>query len=75
MLIDITLLSVESDHRRAVLLSDAENFRLARLARTARRAVTAPICPPRPPSRAADRHERNESDRDDGPKRRYAVSR
>jgi hypothetical protein len=37
MLIDASLLTIESDHRRAALLADAENFRLARLARRFRR--------------------------------------
>jgi hypothetical protein len=82
MLIDISHMSAESDHRRATLLADAQNFRLARLARAARRArsrvVTPPTDPPRTPQAAdaaPDRSERTGSPRNDDAERRYAVSR
>jgi hypothetical protein len=74
--------SARSDQRRATLLADAENFRLARLARAARRArnrvVTPPTDRPRTPPVAAaapDRPERTGCPRDDDAERRYAVSR
>jgi hypothetical protein len=82
MLIDIPHLSAESDHRRAAMLADAENFRLVRLARAARRArnriVTPPTDPPRTPQEAdaaPDRSEHTGSPRNDDAERRYAVSR
>jgi hypothetical protein len=76
MLIDVPHLMTESDQRRAALLADAENFRLARLARTARRArrraARPPSGPPRPPEVTSDR---SGTIRNDGGERRYAVSR
>ena len=45
MLIDISHLSAESDHRRTTLIADAENFRLTRLARAARRARSRDATP------------------------------
>jgi hypothetical protein len=68
MLIDISHLSTESEHRRAALLADAENFRLARLVRQARRRHrdVPGSGPPRP-----DRSRRS----NDEAERRYAVSR
>jgi hypothetical protein len=78
MFIDFSSLSGESDRRRAALLADADNFRLARLARAARRArdrtVTPPADPPRPPE-AADRSRLTGSPRNDDADRRCAVSR
>jgi hypothetical protein len=68
MLIDISHLSTESEHHRAELLADAENFRLARLVRKAgrRRRRDAPRSDPPQPDRAP---------RNDEAERRYAVSR
>jgi hypothetical protein len=68
MFADFANMSAQADHRRAELLADAENFRLARLVRRAgrrRRPDTAPSDPPQPgPASHNDRAER-----------RYAVSR
>jgi hypothetical protein len=67
MLIDIALLTTEAEHRRADLLADAENYRLARLVRRARRnrRETPRSDPPQPHTAA----------RNDDAERRYAVSR
>lgn len=67
MFIDILHVSTESEHHRAALLADAENYRLARLARRARRSrrVSPRSDPPQP-----DRPQHN-----DEAERRYAVSR
>jgi hypothetical protein len=73
MLIDISHLSTQSEHHRAELLADAENFRLARLVRKAgrrRRRSTPRSDPPQP-----DRSERSSAQRNDEAERRYAVSR
>lgn len=82
MLIDITHLAVEADHRRAAMLADAENFRLTRLVRAARRARSGtatprsdPPGPPRAAGRATDRSGRNDAPRNDDAERRHAVSR
>jgi hypothetical protein len=68
MLIDISHLSAESEHRRAALLADAENFRLARLVRKAgrRRRRDVPRSDPPQPDPAP---------RNDEAERRCAVSR
>jgi hypothetical protein len=73
MLIDISHLSTQSEHHRAALLADAENFRLARLVRKAgrRRRWFAQRGGPPPP----DRSERSSARRNDDAERRYAVSR
>ena len=67
MLIDISLLAAESESRRAALLADAENYRLARLVRQARRRRrdTPRSDPPQPDG----------APRNDDAERRYAVSR
>jgi hypothetical protein len=68
MLIDISHLSTQSEHHRAELLADAENFRLARLVRKAgrrRRRDTPRSDPPQPAG----------APRNDEAERRYAVSR
>jgi hypothetical protein len=73
MLIDISHLSAQSEHHRAELLADAENFRLARLVRKAgrrRRRNTPRSDPPE-----SDRSERSSAQRNDEAERRYAVSR
>jgi hypothetical protein len=75
MLIDIPHVSAEAEQRRASLLADAENFRLARLARAARRAVKPPSDPPGRASEAPDRSERNGATRNDEAERRYLVPR
>jgi hypothetical protein len=82
MLIDISHLATESEQRRAALLADAENFRLARLVRQARRrrkdtAQSDPPQPDRPASdrSASDRSGRTAARRNDDAERRYAVSR
>jgi hypothetical protein len=68
MLIDISHLSTQSEHHRAELLADAENFRLARLVRQARRRRrdTPRSDPPPQP---------DPTSRNDSAERRYAVSR
>ena len=75
MLIDTSHLAVESDHRRAAMLADAENFRLARLARQARRRLRdAPRSdPPRAPEHG--RSAPSPAQRNDHAERRYAVPR
>jgi hypothetical protein len=73
MLIDIALLTTEAEHRRADLLADAENYRLARLVRQARRrrrVDTPQGDPPQP-----DRSGRTGARSNDDAERRYAVSR
>jgi hypothetical protein len=67
MLIDFSHLSTESENRRAALLADAENYRLARLVRQARRRRrgTPRSDPPQPDG----------ASRNDDAERRYAVSR
>ncbi|TWF78255.1 hypothetical protein FHX44_114175 [Pseudonocardia hierapolitana] len=71
MLIDISHLTTESESRRAALLADAENYRLARLARRARRRRDTPRGDP--PQR--DRSEPGGTPRNHEAGRRYAVSR
>jgi hypothetical protein len=66
MLIDISLMATESESRRAALLADAENYRLARLVRRARRLRDTPRSDPPQPDGAP---------RNDEAERRYAVSR
>lgn len=67
MLIDISYLAAESENRRAALLADAENFRLARLVRrAARRRRDTPRSDPPQPDRAP---------RNDDADRRCVVSR
>jgi hypothetical protein len=65
--IDISHVSTESETRRAALLADAENYRLARLVRQARRRrrETPRGGPPHP----------DPAVRNDEAERRYAVSR
>jgi hypothetical protein len=78
MLIDISHLATESEQRRAALLADAENFRLAQLARKARRRRlrdTPRSDPPQPDSSGSDRSGRTGARRNDDAERRYAVSR
>jgi hypothetical protein len=67
MFTDLTTLSAQSEHHRAELLADAENFRLARLVRQARRRrrETPRSDPPQP----------GPEPRNDGAERRYAMSR
>ncbi|QYN35148.1 hypothetical protein K1T35_43595 [Pseudonocardia sp. DSM 110487] len=67
MFTDLSSLSAQSEHHRAELLADAENFRLARLVRQARRRrpETPRSHPPQP----------DPSSRNDSAERRYAVSR
>jgi hypothetical protein len=67
MLIDISLMATESESRRAALLADAENYRLARLVRQARRR--------RRDTPRSDPPERDPAPRNDEAERRYAVSR
>jgi hypothetical protein len=77
MLIDFSHLSTQSEHHRAELLADAENFRLARLVRKAgrrRRRSTPPSDPPQQAD-APDRSGRSSAQRNDEAERRYAVSR
>ncbi|GAA0934020.1 hypothetical protein [Pseudonocardia zijingensis] len=66
MFIDYNHLTAESELRRAALLADAENYRLARLARRARSVRVEPSRGD-PPARAT-------ADNDEA-ERRYAVSR
>lgn len=67
MFTDLATLSTQSEHHRAELLADAENFRLARLVRQARRRrrETPRSHPPQP----------DPASRNDSAERRYAVSR
>jgi hypothetical protein len=74
VLIDISHLSAESESRRAALLADAENYRLARLARLAHRSRGRRDTPRGDPPRR-DRSEPNGTPRNDEAERRYAVSR
>ena len=77
MLIDISHLSTQSEHHRAELLADAENFRLARLVRKAgrrRRRNTPRSDPPQSDRSGSDRSERSSAQRNDEAERRYAVS-
>jgi hypothetical protein len=67
MLIDIAHVSTESEARRAALLADAENYRLARLVRQARRRRRET---PRSDPQQADPAAHN-----DEAERRYAMSR
>jgi hypothetical protein len=67
MFADLADLSARSEHHRAALLADAENYRLARLARRARRRRReTPRSDPRRPGPEA---------RNDEAERRYAMSR
>jgi hypothetical protein len=78
MFVDLSHLAAQSEHRRAALLADAENFRLARLARRAgrrKRRDTPGGDPPRPDRHEPDRQERTGTHRNDGAERRYAVPR
>jgi hypothetical protein len=81
MLIEISNLATEAEQRRAALLADAENFRLARLARLARKARrrrlrdTSRSDPPKPDRSGSDRSGRTDARRNDDAERRYAVSR
>jgi hypothetical protein len=77
MLIDISHLSTQSEHHRAELLADAENFRLARLVRKAgrRRRRNTPRSDPPQQADAPDRYGRSGAQRNDEAERRYAVSR
>jgi hypothetical protein len=68
MFADFADMSTRSEHHRAELLADAENFRLARLVRGAtrrRRGETPQGDPPQP----------GPAPRNDHAERRYAVSR
>jgi hypothetical protein len=67
MFTDLPTLHTQSEHHRAALLADAENFRLARLVRQARRRRrdTPRSDPPQP----------DPASRNDGAERRYAMSR
>jgi hypothetical protein len=67
MFMDISHLSTESEHRRAALLADAENFRLARLARRARRS--------RRETPRSDPPQADPAAHNDEAERRYAMSR
>ena len=71
MFTDISHVSFESEARRAALLADAENFRLARLVRRARRRrrETPPGGPRHPGTAIGDVVGNDEAER------RYAVSR
>jgi hypothetical protein len=78
MLIDISHLSTQSEHHRAALLADAENFRLARLVRKAgrrRRRDTPRSDPPQPDRSEPDRYGRSSAQRNDDAECRCAVSR
>jgi hypothetical protein len=78
MLIEISHLATEAEQRRAALLADAENFRLARLARKARRRRlrdTPRSDPPQPDRSGSDRSGRTDARRNDDAERRYPVPR
>jgi hypothetical protein len=78
MFIDLSHLATQSEHHRAALLADAENFRLARLVRQAgrrRRRATPRSDPPQPDRQGPDRQGRTGTHRNDDAERRYAVSR
>jgi hypothetical protein len=77
MLIDISHLSTQSEHHRAELLADAENFRLARLVRKAgrRRRRNTPRSDPPQQADARDRSGRSSAHRNDEADRRCVVSR
>jgi hypothetical protein len=78
MFVDISHLAAQSEHHRAALLADAENFRLARLVRRAgrrRRRDTPRSDPPHPDHQEPDRQERTGTHGNDDAERRCAVPR
>jgi hypothetical protein len=76
MFIDISHLSARSEHHRAALLADAENFRLARQARRARRRGEMPRShPPQPPEPSTGTPGPDAVRRDADTQSTYAVAR